>query len=134
MKEILRYKMAASKSKEVFYVNINNSHDLRRTILETSKAVIENLHSFEKFKSIRAERIKAMEQLIIQFREINDISSQMKIDMPKIKIPAFKKKLEAKVKKEIEPPKKEFKHETDDELKKLEAAISQIENRLQEIK
>ena len=126
--------MADSKSKEVFYVNINNSHDLRRTILETSKAVIENLHSFEKFKSIRAERIKAMEQLIIQFREINDISSQMKIDMPKIKIPAFKKKLEAKVKKEIEPPKKEFKHETDDELKKLEAAISQIENRLQEIK
>jgi hypothetical protein len=134
MKEIHRYKMADSKSKEVFYVNINNSHDLRRTILETSKAVIENLHSFEKFKSIRAERIKAMEQLIIQFREINDISSQMKIDMPKIKIPAFKKKLEAKVKKEIEPPKKEFKHETDDELKKLEAAISQIENRLQEIK
>jgi hypothetical protein len=128
--------MAASKSKEVFYVNINNSHDLRRTILETSKQVIENLHSFEKFKTIRAERIKAMEQLIIQFREINDISSQMKIDMPKIKMPAFKKKLEAKVKKEVEQekPKKEFKHETDDELKKLEAAISQIENRLEEIK
>lgn len=134
MKEIHKFKMAETKSKEVFYVNINNSHDLRRAILETSKQVIENLHSFEKYKTKRAERIKAMEELIINFRGINEISSQMKIDVPKIKFPAFKQNIEIKRKKEKVEVKKEFEHETDEELKKLEAAISQIENRLEEIK
>ena len=127
--------MAEIDPKEIFYVSISNSHNLRKNILEASKGVIENLHSFEKFKLIRAEKIKSMEQLIIVFREINDISAQIKIDMPKIKLPAVWKSKKDKKKEEEEPEKeKEFKHESEDELAKLENAIAQIENRLQEIK
>jgi len=124
---------------EVFYVNIKNSHNLRRGILETSKHVIESLHRFEKFKKIRAERVRAVEQLILNFREINELAAQIKIDMPKIKLPKVKepKKKEEKEddKKPAEiPHDKKYAHESDDELKKLEAAISQIEARLGEIK
>jgi len=52
----------------------------------------------------------------------------MKIEMPKVKLPKPPKPEVA------ENPVKKFEHESDDELKKLEEAISQIENRLTEIK
>ncbi len=123
--------MVEIDSKEIFYVSINNSKDLRKNILETSKSLIENLHSFEKFRTIRAEKIKAMEELIVLFKEINDISSQVKIEMPKIKLPTLRKFKKEEKKKEVE---KKVKHESDDELAKLESAIQQIESRLSEIK
>jgi len=111
-------------SKEIFYVNIHSSHDLRRGILETSKQVIESLHRHEKFKKTRAERIKAVEELIIIFREINEVAGQLNIDLPKIKLPQSKRV----VPEEPQPEKKDKKD--DDELKKLESAIAQIESRL----
>jgi len=116
------------KEKDVYYVHVKSSHDLRRGILETSKQVIECLHRHERFKKMRAERIRAVEDLIGTFREINDLSAQMKIEMPKVKLPKPPKPEVA------ESPVKKFEHESDDELKKLEEAISQIENRLTEIK
>jgi len=120
--------------KEIFYVNIKNSHNLRRGILETSKQVIEALHKYEKFKKTRADRIRAIEQLILNFREINELASQIKIDMPKIKLPQTKKPKKDEPAEEIVPEHKKFAHESEDELKKLEDAISQIESRLGEIK
>jgi len=118
----------------MFYINIPNSHTVRRSILETSKNTIEALHSFEKFKAVRAQKIKAMEELIILFRQINDISAQLKIEMPKIKLPQFAQKAVKKAKEEKKEPEKEFKHESEDELQKLETAINQIESRLNDIK
>jgi len=87
------------------------------------------LHKHEKFKKTRAERIKAIEELIIVFREINEVSGQIKIDLPKIKLPEVRRPQEVV---EDEPAPKPQVQETD-ELKKLEAAISQIENRLNDI-
>jgi len=125
--------MADKDTGEVYYVNIRNSHSLRRGILETSKGVIEILHRYEKFKKLRADRVRAIEELIINFREINEICAQMKVDMPKIKLPQIKKpkKAEAVMPKVTKKP---FAHESDDELKKLENAIAQIEQRLGQIK
>jgi len=116
-------------NKEVYYIHIRDSHDLRRGILETSKQVIETLHRQEKFKKTRAERIKTIEDLIVIFREINDCGAQMKIEMPKVKLPK-------QLKEEKKPAEtiKKFSHETNDELQKLEEAISQIESMLTEIK
>jgi hypothetical protein len=127
---------------EVFYVSITNAHHLRRDILEVSKMIIECLQRYEKFKRFRAERIRAMEQLIMLFRGINDLAAQLKINMPKIKLPAQKKvpkKDPATGKplplgKKTLPVQPQFTHESEDELKKLEAAIAQIEARLNEIK
>jgi hypothetical protein len=123
----------------MFYVNISNAHHLRRDILEASKSLIEILQRHEKFKRFRAEKIKAMEELIIHFREINELAAQMKIAMPKIRLPAQKKVLKKAEQSAAMPtvpvPKKpQFAHESEDELKKLESAISQIEARLNEIK
>ncbi len=115
---------------DIFYVTVRDSAYLHRQILETSKDIIECLHRFERFKKIRAEKIKAVEELIVLFRDINDLTAKMKIEMPKVKLPPLPKK-KAEEKKE---EKKEHPGETDDELKKLEAAIAQIEARLNEIK
>jgi hypothetical protein len=123
------------ESAEVFYVNITNSYRLRRDILEASKMVIEELQRYEKFKRFRAEKIKAMEELIIMMREINELAAQLKINMPKIKLPAVKKPTKKEMAAAVAVvPKRQFVHESDDELKKLESAIAQIEARLNEIK
>jgi len=118
---------------EIYYVNIKSSHDLRRGILETSKQVIEALHKYEKFKKFRADRIRALEELILNFREINELAAQIKVDMPKIKLPKASKAKKDVPEEEIIPEHKKFAHESEDELKKLEDAISQIESRLGEI-
>jgi hypothetical protein len=123
----------------MFYVNISDAHHLRRDILEASKTLIEVLQRHEKFKRFRAEKIKAMEELIILFREINEFTAQMKVALPKIRLPAPKKQPKKSEQATTAPavplPKKQqFAHESEDELKKLESAIAQIEARLNEIK
>ncbi len=128
-------KMTGKESKEIYYVNISNSYKLRKRILETSKNVIESLHKFERFKKIRSEKIKSIESLIILFREINELGAQIRLDLPKIKLPAKKKILKQEnKKKEVSIQKKEFEHESETELEKLEGAIAQIESRLNQIK
>lgn len=122
------YKMEKDDVSEIFYVAIGNANALRRGVLEASKKIIESLHRFEKFKRIRAHRIRATEELILLVREVNEISAQIKIDMPKIRLPTAAGKAAGKKKKEkvVE----DVKLGSDEELRKLETAIRQIESRL----
>ncbi len=114
---------------EIFYVSIGNASPLRKGILEASKKIIECLHRYEKFKRVRAERIRASEELTSLVKELSELASQIKIDLPKVKLPARKKSGKKEKKESIEEPDK-----SDDELHKLEAAIKQIESRLGSMK
>ena len=116
-----------AKSRDLYYVHIGNSHDLRKTILESSKLIIECLRRFETFKSVRAQRIKTAEDLMFVIREMNEMTMQMKIDIPKMKLPAIKGQNVAEIRK---PDATSDEH---NELKKLESAIAEIEERLSEI-
>jgi len=115
-----------SKSEELYYVHLSEARKVRTNILEASKQLIDCLRRYEKFKDIRAQRITAAEDLMQTLKDINDLTSQMKIDVPKIKIPEVKIKHE-----ELKEPVQVEEH---DELHKLEAAIAEIESRLGDIK
>jgi len=115
---------------EIFYVSIGSANQLRRGILEASKKIIECLHRFEKFKRVRAERIRATEELLSMVSELTELSAQVKIDLPKVKLPAPTKP----TKKEEVDAMEHLDRGSEDELKKLEAAIRQIEARLGDMK
>lgn len=88
---------------DIFYVTVRDSPYLHREILETSKLIIECLHRFERFKKTRAEKIRAVEELIVLFRDINDLTAKMKIDMPKVKLPTVSRKKPEEKKEEEQP-------------------------------
>jgi hypothetical protein len=114
---------------ELYYVHIGQSHGVRRSILEASKVLIECLRRYEKFKAVRAARMKASSDLAATIREINEISAQMRIEIPKIKVPNVKVVEEKKARPQPQAPPPE----DQDELRKLEAAIAEIESRLGDI-
>jgi hypothetical protein len=123
--------MPKSPQTELYYVHVSQGSTVRRAILEASKLLIECLRRYERFKAVRAARMKSASDLANVFKEINEITAQMRIEMPRIKIPNVKIVEEKKVQqKPARPVPVQVQPEEQDELKKLEAAIADIEARL----
>ena len=129
--------MRRSESKDVFYVRIVDSQRMRRAILQASKEIIVVLQRYEMFRRLREAKLKMMEELSKQFKEINEITSKMKIDMPKVNFSTSKPVhvVRQAQEKEVSSPEKESisLSKDDDELKKLEESIVEIEKKLQQI-
>lgn len=112
-----------------FFVRLNNAKDVRRAILEASRDIIVCMKRYEKFKLIRETKEKSIKQLSEIFKDINDISAELKIDVPDF----ARENLQ-----ETEPPiatkEQEEKHDAEepeiDDLKKLENSIADIESKL----
>lgn len=135
-------KSSMDKSKELFYVQIQDSRNLRKAILEASKEIIIILQRYAIFKKLRTAKLKLMESLAQQFEEIHDISTTMKIEVPKVNFrsdPVVRKMKKESGWREKEAEKSGRKkqginltsYDEEPELKKLEKAIAEIERKLQ---
>ncbi len=147
--------MPKKKEKEeesVFYVGVRDPVEIRRSLLESSKEMIQYLQRAEKFKSVRKEKTKLISKLKEDTKEITKLIKKLKRDLPKTglraqmhkqeeakqvkKEMAKTKELEEKAKKsEKKAPKKEKPKEEKapkemTELEKLEKELSTIESRL----
>jgi hypothetical protein len=129
-------------TEEAFYVKITNGIVLRRAVLEVSKDMIMVLQRYVKFKELRAEKLKLMEELSKEFATIQTLTSKMESILPKVSIklkeaaaePA-EKKAQKREKGEKEAPQlvkkeKPALEDDEDEIKKLESAILDIEDKL----
>lgn len=139
-----RFKMAKrhkKKEPEIFFVGVEDPIELRRSILESSKEIVQYLQRFERFKKVRSEKASEIVKLRIQTKEINKLVRQLKLLLPKTKlrrkVPKPEEPKEIKrtpiMEEEIEPvkipiPKIEAKPMSD--IEKLEAELSEIEDRL----
>ena len=47
----------AKKEEDPLFVGITNADELRRSVLECSKDILESLRSYEKFKSLKEEKL-----------------------------------------------------------------------------
>ena len=127
------------EEKELFFVGVKNPIELRRTMLESSKEIIEDLQKYERLKTLRAEKAKQIEALRTIIKEINRLVVKLRAELPttslrieEIKTPQKLKnpKKDIKEKKEIKAePKKEL-----TELEKLESELDAIEQKLSGIK
>jgi valyl-tRNA synthetase len=125
------------KSNDVYYVCIDDSHEVRRAILKASKEIIIVLQRFEMFKRLREAKLKLMEELSKEFKEIHEITSKMKIDLPKAKFASSSAMHDMRTAREREGFGERSRplllDKEDDELKRLEQSISEIEEKLQKM-
>jgi hypothetical protein len=139
--------MPKEEKEEVFYVGVKDPIEIRRSILESSKEMVQYLQRAERFKQVRAEKEEQIASLKETMKQISTLVRKLKSSLPKTKLRAelhkheeivkkeevekviaeAQKKAEAMPKKESAPKKQE---KPTSELEKLEAELSEIESRL----
>jgi len=138
--------MAGEKGEkqDILYVGVQNPIEVRRTILEATKDVVEMLQKYERFRAVKQEKINTVNVLQEQIKEITKLINKLKADLPKVDIRIRLNKEEEMVEKErkavkeeAKPKKKVVKKEAApkkmkelSELEKLEAELSAIEGKL----
>ncbi len=127
---------------EAFFVEVHEDAEVRRSILESLREIVENLQRFEKFKEIRKDKLSQISKLSRIMKDINKLMPQLKNAMPDVKVRAAKpmethklapkRKLESKGVAQEKP--EVIKEKPASELQKLESELSEIEERLSSLK
>lgn len=154
-------KKSQFEDKEVFYVGVKEPIEIRRTILESSKDIIQFLQRTENLKNLREEKEEETIQLKKLLGEITKLNNKLKSSLPKTSLrtalhqheeelmkEALVKELEEtkeqlgsepakktaeKNKKITEKPKVVQKSKPKSELEKLEEELDAIESKLTKI-
>jgi DNA mismatch repair ATPase MutS len=130
------------ENKDILFVKVNDSSDVRRDILESIREILGILQRFEKFKESRKEKIHYMSKLGKIVRDINRAISNLKKSLPEPKIAAVKvskssttkirtAKRETPVVRKKDVEVMERGHTS--ELKRLEAELSDIEGKIADL-
>jgi len=112
---------------ENYFVKISSPSELRRNLLESSKEMIQILYNLEDLKKIRKEKLNKIQELGMQIKDISDLVTKLKFELPKTS-----KKGKTKKEKKTDN-KKTVKKETQkavSELQKLQHALEDIESKL----
>ncbi len=146
-------KKAEKEEQDVFYVGIKDPIEIRRSILESSREVVQYLQRAERFRATRAEKGEQIAKLRSIMNEIHSLVRKLRAELPKtnlrvkmhkheevvVKEEAAAKKTEERKAKESKAGKKEIpaaraapaaKSKESSELEKLEAELGEIESRL----
>lgn len=110
---------------EPFYVGIREPVEIRRNLLESSKAILQNLQRYEKIKSIREEKVKTLNKLKKAMGELKTLHAQLKKALPDKGLRAVKVK---------SPKAKKVKKEKEDEIKSLEKELNEVERELSKLR
>jgi len=123
------------ESKDILFVEVHQSDEVRRNILGSLKDIVENMQRFEKFKETRKEKIENINKLGKIIKDINKIIPNLKNSLPETKIRAVsKRKISGRKKmitKEKRSPEEVAKRKPVTELQKLESELGDIESKLQ---
>lgn len=68
---------------DTYYIGITEPLEVRRTILETSKEIIQAMHRFERFKEIREEKKSTLKDLNQKVSELSILLNTLKSNLPK---------------------------------------------------
>jgi hypothetical protein len=125
-----------------FYIEIEDSVDLRREILETSKGLIGILQQYEDIKRIDTEKVGEIELFRSLLKEIGSDITRLKTLMPKVKLSQLPRKdtpvKEPRVARIKAPePQPEVEEPSEDHAEispnKLDSELKDIEKRLQDL-
>jgi len=128
------------ETKEIYYVGVKDPIEVRRSVLESSKELVQYLQRAERFKKVRVEKAAEIVKLKQTMKEISSLIKKLKAALPKTnlrtKLGRHEKEAKAKaIQKTIKEipvaPKKEVsKEKPQTELQKLEAELAEIESNL----
>ena len=122
------------KETDVFYIGVKEPSSIRRTLLESSKTIVEGLQRYENFKMIREQKEPEIFMFKEDMREINKLMMKLKVILPKTNLKeVVRKEKKGKAKKIEEKPIPKIKIEKKvdpTELQKLESDLADIERKL----
>lgn len=121
-----------NEQKDVLFVKVPDSKNLRVRILESSKDILESLKKYENYKKTKDEKKALVEEVRSLLKEVAKLSGQARTMMPKVEIkePVKPKKKEVKI--EVPKPIK-IKPRQLSEIEKLEKELGEIEAKIQSI-
>lgn len=126
------------ESKDMFFVEVKNPNEVKRSILESMKSIVESLHGFEKFKAIRKDKIDKINKLKKTVKELNKLISNLKSILPESSLRVRESKVPARkaIPKSKSPKEKlqAAENPPTTELEKLESQLSQIEGKLSDLR
>jgi len=70
---------------ETYYVNVREPVETRKKLLETSRQIVLALQKYEGFKLKKLKKQDYIDGLRKNFREINELISRLKKELPQIK-------------------------------------------------
>ena len=107
---------------ELFFVNIPDPIAVRKNLLESSQQVLEGMKSYEKYKRIKAEKLKKIDQLKATTVQIKELAAKLRACLPTVK------GLPEKINEE------KMSHVTQIELEQLNSEIKKLEDELKLVK
>jgi uncharacterized phage infection (PIP) family protein YhgE len=124
------------KKEDIFFVEVHESEEVRRNVLESLKDIVENLQRFEKFKEIKRKKVENINKLGKIMKDINKIIPKLKTSLPDTKIRSSKRKdKEPEIKTVVKKTPKEIaKRKPVTELQKLESELGEIEDKLSSLR
>lgn len=124
------------KKEEGYFVGISDPVKVRKSILESSRSVIQSLHRFERFKSIRQKKIEQVHRLNSVMKEVRSLVGRLKMELPKAPLQAKKKPVkqepeivERKQVVLVKQPQPKIKSE----LERLEEELGKVEKKLADL-
>ncbi len=119
-----------AKEENPLFVGITEGDELRRSMLECSKDILESLKEHEKLKNVREEKMILIHQFRRDIRELSRSINSLKTYLPNTKDVGIKSPSTKKIKKpkmvKVEKPAKTA-------LEKLESELTDIENKLKNL-
>lgn len=119
---------------DLLYIGIEDPSGVRRSLLESSKDIIQFLQRFEKLKSIRAEKYAQMAKLKVIYDDIISTFPEIKNELPKIDIKELPRMEQRKAivnDTRLQPEQPSPKRAT--AVDRLEAELSEIESKLKSL-
>ncbi len=133
----------AGKEEDVVYIGIDDPTNLRRSILETSKALVQVLKGQNSLREARTAKHKLIEELRHKVTEIGELiigAKQIMPQMEKINLPKEKKETIKAVKAapaaravKIKQPAPAPKAKVEAHIDKFERELQDIENKLKSL-
>ena len=108
-----------------YFIDIINQNKFRTEILTAKRTLLECLKRCELFKQVIEQKLDEIEDLRNTLKEIIKLYSQLKQQMPKVKVKLGEKEYSRS-------KKASTLYDYNKELKKLESSITHIESKLKE--
>lgn len=136
----MRAEKVTEMKRDIFYVGITNHASARRSMLESSKGLIQLMQRHEKLKALKSEKYAQMSKLRAIYGDIISAMDDLKAELPKVDVRSLPRKSEraaqeAATGKTAKPAGQQATHvpRRMSTIDRLEAELNDIESKLKTI-